>query len=1272
GLSNSEEGWYKCCLPTNCSDPNTNIIFADIFRYAEIESFTVADLPSDMTVYPQEYKLNCTKIGFERYDGISMSIGSTALASYTNCDDRTNTCSGTVLVSGNPNTLRYTVDITWDGMNVSSGSISQSTTGDQMYQCVLDNFSGGIDRTRTLTIKVPATAPSSLTEVSKTTTTITVSWTALNSSDADGYVVNVTSDTDTVQTVQLEGISNNTITLNGLNIETTYSITVRAYQELLGPASTISVQTLPVINSINWTLVTSITQLNNTQYRIDCVTTTDINPSTDVYWLVNGVMKSNSNYSSIDVLTYNSTLLVYPDPLGVSVNVTCIAMIGGVEYSQSVILHAPSGPPNNVRGFILNATSIKVNWTTSSEINGYVIEYTTGGVTRNVVSTSEEEIVLTDLSPMSTYTISVYSYIDLPSVNSTVTVLKFDVPSPVTSLSVFNVSTTGITVKWTIPSSDNYVTYYTISYTPSCPELSSVNETVSVAPHQSTTTYSYTLIGLYSGMNYTITVRAGNVLGGSDPSFIDEDTLSIAPTGDADFLFLLQPINNLTWNEVNCSERNGLITGYTVIISNSSITYYLTSTERYIILNDLVFGTEYNISVAAVNSVGRGPFSDPIEVEIGIVPGPVGSVSSIMDTTWAVISWSVPSFIPSDYPIITYEIGYHILQSGNCSIVDDDDIDIQMLQLSNSTNGNTFINITGLNDISCYIFGVRAYTDNGYGEWTAIANETLEIPPLPSPSLISTTQYFTTSSVISSSVSTTRDTSTTTSLVQPSTTASTSPPAVAGDTGLSPVVLGGAGGGALVGILIVIVLILIVVLVLRRKKRSKDTLYISGGASVKKDVINDIPLLEQKTSLTSEPEYEAMTASLTVEVTEANDLYTTVDTAKEDPLYANVEQKGANGVAGAPPAFDPRIPNTCSVSISDLGTHVASYHSDNNTAFNQQYQELYTGEDLPTTVGFSEQNKPFNRFKNIAPYDEHMIVLQKKPNMELCEREYINATYIDGYSSANKFIAAQGPMKKTLVDFWRLIWQEKPVSIVMVTNLKEGTKSKCEQYWPNGRAESEEFGPFSVTLVDEQVLPDFVIRSITGYREKRAFIIAQSPMENTVRDFWKMIVDYKVSAIVMLCGEEDCCYPYWTGPKTHDDFVVEITNEIKSNGYMERMFKVSFDKESRNVLQLQVTDWPQDGVVREPRTVLQVIDDVIHRQQKIGGGPVVVHCSDTVSRSGVYCSVSIGLEQCKAEGVVDVFQVTKAVRRSKPGAVTTLEQYTSIYDVIDMYLQMNS
>ena len=58
--------------------------------------------------------------------------------------------------------------------------------------------------------------------------------------------------------------------------------------------------------------------------------------------------------------------------------------------------------------------------------------------------------------------------------------------------------------------------------------------------------------------------------------------------------------------------------------------------------------------------------------------------------------------------------------------------------------------------------------------------------------------------------------------------------------------------------------------------------------------------------------------------------------------------------------------------------------------------------------------------------------------------------------------------------------------------------------------------------------------------------------------------------------------------------MLKITNEKDSNSY--------------NVVQFQITDWPEDGIVREPHTILQVIDDVIHRQQKIGGGPIVVHC----------------------------------------------------------------
>ena len=117
------------------------------------------------------------------------------------------------------------------------------------------------------------------------------------------------------------------------------------------------------------------------------------------------------------------------------------------------------------------------------------------------------------------------------------------------------------------------------------------------------------------------------------------------------------------------------------------------------------------------------------------VSSPVGSVSSIMETTWSVISWSVPSYIPQAYPIIRYEIGYHVLD--NCSMADVDDINIQVLNRSNVSSDSTFINITGLSDNTCYIFGVRAYTVNGYGEWAVICNKTLGIPPKPSVNTVS-------------------------------------------------------------------------------------------------------------------------------------------------------------------------------------------------------------------------------------------------------------------------------------------------------------------------------------------------------------------------------------------------------------------------------------------------------------------------------------------------------------------------------------------------------
>ena len=93
---------------------------------------------------------------------------------------------------------------------------------------------------------------------------------------------------------------------------------------------------------------------------------------------------------------------------------------------------------------------------------------------------------------------------------------------------------------------------------------------------------------------------------------------------------------------------------------------------------------------------------------------------------------------------------------------------------------------------------------------------------------------------------------------------------------------------------------------------------------------------------------------------------------------------------------------------------------------------------------------------------------------------------------------------------------------------------------------------------------------------------------------------------------QECCYQYWKESSIADygEYFVKVESSNECNGYIERKIHIHSDKDgsSWDVIQFQVTDWPTDGVVREPRTVLLVFDDVIHRQQKIGGGPVVVHC----------------------------------------------------------------
>ena len=109
---------------------------------------------------------------------------------------------------------------------------------------------------------------------------------------------------------------------------------------------------------------------------------------------------------------------------------------------------------------------------------------------------------------------------------------------------------------------------------------------------------------------------------------------------------------------------------------------------------------------------------------------------------------------------------------------------------------------------------------------------------------------------------------------------------------------------------------------------------------------------------------------------------------------------------------------------------------------------------------------------------------------------------------------------------------------------------------------------------------------------------------------------------------------------------------------------------SQNILQTQkahlvtqfyIKCWEPDGHCSNLKSVTDVIEEMTKVQIRSGNKPIVVHCSDTVTRSGMFCAIATTIERCKTEGVVDVFQVVKALRVQKPGAVPTVVSVMQVH-----------
>ncbi|KAK7489685.1 hypothetical protein BaRGS_00019080, partial [Batillaria attramentaria] len=190
-----------------------------------------------------------------------------------------------------------------------------------------------------------------------------------------------------------------------------------------------------------------------------------------------------------------------------------------------------------------------------------------------------------------------------------------------------------------------------------------------------------------------------------------------------------------------------------------------------------------------------------------------------------------------------------------------------------------------------------------------------------------------------------------------------------------------------------------------------------------------------------------------------------------------------------------------------------------------QFNKLPKGMTRPHKIGLSEENKRKNRFKAMCTYDFNRVILRRPEGDN--SSDYINATYITGADREKQYIATQGPRVNTIDDLWWMVWQEGINQIVMLANLQEDGRDKCEQYWP-ASGKSQTYGHVTVRAFEEQQRADYVIRSFllkakgsSGERKVTQYHYMAwpdhgVPLAASLVDYWRYLKGRTTSTVPLL------------------------------------------------------------------------------------------------------------------------------------------------------------
>nr|XP_022311762.1 receptor-type tyrosine-protein phosphatase epsilon-like isoform X1 [Crassostrea virginica] len=165
-------------------------------------------------------------------------------------------------------------------------------------------------------------------------------------------------------------------------------------------------------------------------------------------------------------------------------------------------------------------------------------------------------------------------------------------------------------------------------------------------------------------------------------------------------------------------------------------------------------------------------------------------------------------------------------------------------------------------------------------------------------------------------------------------------------------------------------------------------------------------------------------------------------------------------------------PTNKNIPVRNIKAQIANMSAKENAGFKYEYNDIPRGELYPCLEGKKPENKVKNRYVTIFSYDHSRVVLNS-PGTD--GNGYIHANYIEDTKGVRSYIATQGPKPKTIADFWTMVSQEEVTVIVCLTNLKEGAKNKCAQYWPNLN-DKLQGGNITIRNLGEKTYAEHIIR----------------------------------------------------------------------------------------------------------------------------------------------------------------------------------------------------